>query len=98
MDGRVTRRCLKLLFGGSMMSSEIAIVTYDTSDVPSEVLVRLLVGTQQLVLLLGAAQEYRTLVERNLTVDPSHACSLRAGAALLPYPPTCCRLCRSFRL
>src|SRR5208337_4367457 len=38
------------------------------------------------------------VVERNLTVDPSHACSLRAGAALLPYPPTCCRLCRSFRL
>src|SRR5271157_244185 len=64
MDGRVTRRCLKLLFGGSMMSSEIAIVTYDTSDVPSEVLVRLLVGTQQLVLLLGAAQENRTLDRR----------------------------------
>jgi len=47
-----------------MMSSEIAIVTYDTSDVPSEVLVRLLVGTQQLVLLLGAAQENRTLDRR----------------------------------
>ena len=25
-------------------------------------------------------------VERNLTVDPSHACSLRTGAALLPCP------------
>ena len=28
-----------------------------------------------------------TLVERNLTVGPFHACSLRAGAALLPCPP-----------
>ncbi len=26
-------------------------------------------------------------VEQNLTVDPSHACSLRAGAALFPCPP-----------
>ena len=26
------------------------------------------------------------IVERNLTVDPSHACSLRTGAALLPCP------------
>ena len=26
-------------------------------------------------------------VERNLTVDPFHACSLRAGAALLARPP-----------
>ena len=39
----------------------------------------------------SSRREYRLrregAVERNLTVDPFHACSLRAGAALLPCPP-----------
>ena len=30
---------------------------------------------------------FERVVERNLTVDPSRACSLRAGAAFLPCPP-----------
>src|SRR5271157_714372 len=36
--------------------------------------------------LIGLAYASKNLVEQNLTVDPSHACSLRAGAALFPCP------------
>ncbi|HWT83472.1 MAG TPA: tyrosine-type recombinase/integrase, partial [Candidatus Methylomirabilis sp.] len=44
-------------------------------------------GQNHIVVRDGKGQKDRVTVEQNLTVDPSHACTLRTGAALFPCPP-----------